>query len=315
MQHVLRVMPRIAATDATVLILGESGTGKELIARSLHRQSRRADGPFVAVNCSAIPSGFVESEFFGHERGAFTDAKDLRVGRFEQAHRGSLFLDEIGELSSDAQAKLLRVLEEHAVTRVGGRKPIEVDIRVLAATNRNLDEAVARGRFREDLYWRLAVVPLSLPPLRERANDLSILIDYLVDRLNGELGASIRGLTPSARAHLLGHDWPGNVRELENVLKRAMILSDGPLLQISDVQLSAQLPSQTGEGASGPSTLAEAVARATRRVERSLIENTLTQYRGSRGATADALGINRKTLFNKMRQYDLTDQTVDEEKA
>ena len=311
MQAVLRVLPRVAETDATVLLLGESGTGKELIARNLHRHSKRASGPFVPVNCSAIPAGLVEAEFFGHEPGAFTDAKDVRIGRFEQAHGGTLFLDEVGELSLEAQAKLLRVLEDRSVTRLGGRRPRTVDVRLIAATHRNLRDAVAQGRFREDFYWRLHVMPLALPALRDRASDVALLTDYFVDRLNGELGRSFAGVSGDARRWLAAQAWPGNVRELENVLRRAMILAEGPILQVADFHSSVGLAAE----ASVPTTLAEIVAQATSRIEREVITATLVQCRGNRTATADALGINRRTLFTKMRQYGMVDQLPDEDDA
>jgi DNA-binding NtrC family response regulator len=305
-QDVLRVLPRIAASDAVVLIYGESGTGKELIARNIHRHSRRSDGPFVAVNCSAIPSGLVETEFFGHERGAYTDARESRAGRFEQADKGSLFLDEVGELPLEAQAKLLRVLEEREVSRVGSRKAIPVDVRILAATNRNLDDEVARGRFRADLYWRLAVVPVRLPALRERRDDLPLLIDHFLDRLSNERGVESVGLSVDARAALLAHDWPGNVRELENVLKRAVILSDAPVIDVKDIQVGRSVRASADDSSPDSVTLAEAIARATDRIERSFIQATLDRHRGNRTATADTLGINRKTLFNKMKYHRLT---------
>jgi len=312
-QEALRVLTKAAATDATVLILGESGTGKELVARSLHRHSRRASKPFVAVNSSAIPAGLVESEFFGHERGAFTDAKDLRIGRFEQANGGTLFLDEVGDLPLEAQAKLLRVLEDHEVTRVGARKAVSVDVRLVAATNKNLEEAVATARFREDLYWRLNVVNLYLPPLRERREDLPLLIDHFVDRLNVELQRQVTGFSPEAGTHLLSHDWPGNVRELENALRRAIIFAEGPIVQVSDLprRLSAfaGLPS---DDQTEPARLSDIVSRAVERLERTLIETTLKQHHGNRTATADALGINRKTLFNKLRSYGFVDATLED---
>lgn len=307
-QEVLRGLAKAAATDATVLILGESGTGKELVARNLHRHSRRASGPFVPVNCSAIPAGLVESEFFGHERGAFTDAKELRVGRFEQAHKGTLFLDEVGDLPLEAQAKLLRVLEDREVTRVGGQKALSVDIRLVAATNKNLEDAVATERFREDLYWRLNVVNLHLPPLRERREDLPLLIDHFLDRVNLELGRHATGFSPEARSALVSYDWPGNVRELENALRRAVIFSDGLVVQVSD--LPRRLNAVAVPPVNRPSeatALSDVVGRTVERIERTLIETTLKQYHGNRSATADALGINRKTLFNKLRLYGFVD--------
>jgi DNA-binding NtrC family response regulator len=315
-QAILRMMPRIAKSDATVLIFGESGTGKELIARSLHQHSRRARGPFVAVNCSAIPATLVESEFFGHERGAFTDAKEQRSGKFEQAHKGTLFLDEVGELSLEAQAKVLRALEEAAVTRVGGSRPTPVDVRVVAATNRNLAQATADGAFREDLYWRLHVVPLSLPSLRERIDDIPQFVDYFLDRFNVELGTQIEGLLPEAREYLAAQPWPGNVRELKNTLKRAMILADGAWLQLSDFHRFSPVggPAATNDALSAEGlTLAETVARTVSRVERAQIETALAQYRGNRTATAEALGINRKTLFYKMRTFGLVEPSQEDE--
>jgi DNA-binding NtrC family response regulator len=309
-QEILRRLPKVAVTDATVLILGESGTGKELIARSLHQHSRRAAGPFVPVNCSAIPAGLVESEFFGHEKGAFTDAKEVRIGRFEQAHNGSLFLDEIGDLPLEAQAKLLRVLEEREVVRVGGRRPIPVHVRVIAATNKRLEEAVASGSFRDDLFWRLSVVPIHLPALRERVGDLPLLVQHLIDRLQPELGTGVTGISCEAMNHLATQDWPGNVRELENTLRRAMVYAEGPVLQLTDVRQPVPW-SSTQVADCARLTLNETVSRATGRIERALIQATLGQQRGNRMATAAALGIDRKTLFRKMRQYGLADQDHD----
>jgi DNA-binding NtrC family response regulator len=309
MRDLFRIMSRVSGVDTTVLILGESGTGKELVARGIHRRSRRATGLFVAVNCSAIPSTLVEAEFFGHERGAFTDAKDAHPGWFEQAHHGTLFLDEVGDLPLDAQAKLLRVLQDSQVTRIGARKPIKVDVRVLAATNKNLEAAVESGQFRQDLFWRLNVLALRLPALRERAEDLPLLIDALIERLSTELGLGVDSLSADARRLLLAHDWPGNVRELENTLRGAMILCEGTTL------ISRDLPPRirgdlAGHAASGDRherlTLADAVGRAVERIERSVIHATLTEHRGNRSATAESLGVNRKTLFNKMREYGMT---------
>jgi DNA-binding NtrC family response regulator len=308
-QQVLRVMAKIARTNAIALISGESGTGKELVARSLHRQSDRAAGPFIAVNCSAIPAGLVEAEFFGHERGAFTDAKQRRVGLFEQADHGTLFLDEVGDLPLESQAKLLRVVEDQSVTRIGGRQPTAVDVRVVAATNKDLRAAVAKGQFRDDLYWRLNIISIELPPLRERLDDLPLLIDYLIDRLNVDLGRRITGLTPRAFARLRGHAWPGNVRELQNALKHAMILADRDVIDVDD------LPQHLSpvDGDAGTMALADIVQRATSRAERSAIETTLARCGGNRQATADALGIDRKTLFRKMRTYGIAGADDDPE--
>jgi two-component system response regulator AtoC len=213
-------MAKLVRVDVTVLLTGESGTGKELVARAIHRRSQRSQGPFVAVNCSAIPQTLVESEFFGHEKGAFTDARESRPGRFEQADGGSLFLDEVGDLALDAQAKLLRALQEKQVQRLGARAPRAVDVRVIAATNKDLEKESREGRFREDLFWRLNVVHIRLPPLRERRADLPILIDHFVYRFNRELGLAVQAIAPDVRSLLCEYDWPGNVRELKDVAER-----------------------------------------------------------------------------------------------
>jgi two-component system, NtrC family, response regulator AtoC len=316
MREIFRVMSKCAGSDATVLILGESGTGKELVARGIHRRSARGGGPFVAVNCSAIPASLVEAEFFGHERGAFTDAKDTRPGKFEQAHGGTLFLDEVGDLPTDAQAKLLRVIEDHEVTRVGGRRPIRVDVRVIAATNKDLEGAASRGQFRQDLFWRLNVLSMRLPPLRERGEDLPLLVDFLFERLNRELGLHISSIAPEARRLLLAHEWPGNVRELENTLRRAVILADAETLQVRDLPLRIRGSSAPNGRPSGEAmTLAEAVARATERVERAVIQATLLEHNGNQSTAADVLGINRRTLYTKMRLYGLTGDEDDEAKS
>src|SRR5215471_8965101 len=318
MQEVFRIMSRLAGTDGTVLVLGESGTGKELVARAIHQNSPRSSGPFVPVNCSAIPSTLVESEFFGHERGAFTDARETHAGKFEQAHGGTLFLDEVGDLPQEAQAKLLRVLQDREVTRLGARRAIKVNVRVVAATNKDLEAAVRKGRFREDLYWRLNVLSLKLPPLRERQEDLPLLIDWFVQEFSRELGLKVTAVAPDARRLLTAHDWPGNVRELENTLQRAMILCDSTSLQVRD--LPPRIRGDQTDGAPGSRdadrlTLGEAVRRATERVERNLIQAALAEHRGNRSAAADGLGVNRKTLFNKMRLYGIAHGDDDDEGA
>ena len=316
MQEVFRVILKVAKVDATVLVVGESGTGKELVARAIHRRSRRSGGAFVALNCSAIPQTLVEAEFFGHEKGAFTGAIDSRPGRFEQAAGGTLFLDEVGDLALDAQAKLLRALQDHEVTRVGGRRAISVDVRVIAATNRYLDEAVAAGRFREDLYWRINVVAVRLPALRERTGDLPLLVDHLLDRFNRELQLSIRGLRDDARRLLLDYTWPGNVRELENTLCRAMVLAEGGLLTPADLPPRIRGEQDGDVGTAGEKQrlpLAEEVRQATELLEKRLIVARLAEFRGNRTATAESLGISRKTLFNKMRQYQLGQDETDTE--
>jgi nitrogen regulation protein NR(I) len=310
LQDVFRMMAKVVRVDVTVLITGESGTGKELVARAIHRRSARAQGPFVAVNCSAIPATLVESEFFGHEKGAFTDARESRPGRFEQADGGTLFLDEVGDLALDAQAKLLRALQERQIHRVGARAPRAVDVRVVAATNKDLEKESREARFREDLYWRLNVVHVRLPALRERRSDLPVLIDYFMDRFNRELGLSVSAIAPEARQLLHDYDWPGNVRELENTVCRAMILCEGDALTAADLPGRVRGVPRDGAPAVVSDltrlTLGEAVAEATERLEKMMILARLAEHRGSRSATAESLGVSRKTLFNKMRQYGLT---------
>ncbi len=315
MQQVFRLMAKVKDVDATVLVNGESGTGKELVARAIHRHSKRVSGPFVAVNCSAIPDSLFEAEFFGHEKGAFTDAHQRRVGKFEEANKGTLFLDEIGELAPESQAKLLRALQDRQITPLGAKGSKEVDIRVIAATNRDLERMVAEHQFREDLFWRINVVNIRLPPLRERRDDLSLLIDFMLDRFKRELGLTADSIDSDARSLLLAYDWPGNVRELENALCQAMILCEGDRIGSVDLPLRVR-----GEG--GPSqggleqdltslTLAEAVATSTERLERRMILSRLTAGRGNRASTAESLGISRKTLFNKMKQYGIEYRPAD----
>jgi nitrogen regulation protein NR(I) len=317
LQEVFRRMAKVVRVDVTVLITGESGTGKELVARAIHRRSARAQGPFVAVNCSAIPQTLVESEFFGHEKGAFTDARESRPGKFEQADGGTLFLDEVGDLALEAQSKLLRALQERQIHRVGARALRSIDVRVVAATNKDLDKEVREGRFREDLYWRLNVVHIRLPPLRERRADLLILIDHFLDRFNRELGLSVAGIDPETKRLLCEYDWPGNVRELENTVCRAMILCEGEELTVAD--LPGRVRGVPADGAVPSSrsdlarlTLTDAVAEATERLEKMMILTRLAEHRGSRTATAESLGVSRKTLFNKMRQYGLTSDDIED---
>jgi DNA-binding NtrC family response regulator len=307
MQHVFRIVARVAETDATVLIGGESGTGKELVARALHRRSRRADGPFVAVNCSAIPTTLFEAEFFGHEKGAFTDARQSRPGKFELASGGTLFLDEVGEIPLEAQAKLLRALEERTITRLGARSPIPIDVRVIAATHKDLERAVADGQFRDDLYWRLNVVGIQLPPLRERKPDIPLLLDHIIGRFNRELSLSVKAISQQARQLLIEYEWPGNVRELENTICQAMILCEGETLTVHDlpprIRGESQVEAQAASGEVERLSLAEAVRQSTERLEKQLILSRLTESGGNRTQTAESLGISRKTLFNKMRSY------------
>ncbi len=296
---VLDNVRRVAATDATVLITGETGTGKELIARAIHSSSRRKDKPLIKINCAALPAGLVESELFGHEKGAFTGAIARRVGRFELAHGGTIFLDEIGELPADAQAKLLRVLQEREFDRVGGSTPIKVDVRVLAATNRDLLKAVRDKTFREDLYYRLSVFPVQLPPLRDRKEDIPLLALFLVNKFAARIGKPLDGVDRETMRRLLGYSWPGNVRELENVIERAVILAAGPTLTIGADVLPGNVEPPACEG---PVREQAATLEAT---EREYILTVLGQtnwvVEGPRGA-AKILGLHPNTLRSRMKK-------------
>jgi len=323
MQEIFKTIGRVAHTDATVLIQGESGTGKELIARAIHSHSPRWSGPFVARNCSAVPRDLLESELFGHERGAFTGATEQRAGVFEIAQGGTLFLDEIGDMPLELQAKLLRVVQERELTRIGGREVIKVDCRIIAATNQDLERAVQQGRFREDLYFRLKVVPITVPPLRQRRGDIPELVAYFIEKVNREMATTITGVSPEAQAVLNTHDWPGNVRELENTLVRAAVLAPGPTLMPRDLALAAR---DTTVAVYDDLSLEEVVRlklkeyfRQTRdveptdlyslimeRVERPLIELTLDRTRGNQLKAATILGINRNTLHKKITELKIT---------
>ncbi|HEY2029656.1 MAG TPA: sigma-54 dependent transcriptional regulator [Myxococcales bacterium] len=282
---------KVAKTNASVLLFGESGTGKEVAARALHDESLRRSGPFVAMNCAAITETLLESEIFGHEKGAFTGATEARRGRFELADGGTLFLDEVGELAPGLQSKLLRVLEERRFERVGGSRVISVDVRLIAATNRDLAAEMAAGRFRTDLYHRLAVFPVRLPPLRERKRDILPLAEHLLVRIGEELGRRGLSLSADARNVLLRRDWPGNVRELRNVLERAAILSEGPELSPEHLQV---------QGA------ATASATTLRDAERAAIAAALAATGGHRKQAAERLGIGERTLYDKIKEYGLS---------
>ncbi len=305
MNSVFQLMEKIGRVDGTVLVTGESGTGKELVARAIHFASPRQSGPFVVVNCGAVPRDLIESEFFGHVKGAFTDARADKTGKFEQANSGTIFLDEVGELAQDAQVKLLRALGEREITRVGGTRTVPIDVRVIAATNKDLEAEVARGAFREDLYFRLAVLSIALPPLRERAEDIPLLVEHFVRKYADELGKSVLGFTPAALRSLTGYAWPGNVRELENVIYEAMVLAEGEW--VADGTLPARVrlpgapPSEGGPAAPGGlPPLKEAVQSVAGARERTLILEALRQAGGNRTRAASVLGVSRKTLFNKM---------------
>lgn len=298
---------RVAQTETTVLLLGESGTGKELFARAVHHISARRDKPFVAVNCAAIPETLIENELFGHERGAFTGAGDRRLGKFELASAGTIFLDEIGELPLAVQSKLLRAIEEKTIDRIGGRAPIPVDVRVVAATNRDLRSAAEAGEFRRDLFFRLAVFPVQIPPLRERADDVILLARHFAAQLGRELRKRPATLSERSIKALRDHSWPGNVRELENAIERACILSDSSMLEPADLGLplggSDEPDAVAGLDLSG--TLGEAVDRVTRAVERQKIRDALRQHDGNKTRAAETLGVSYKTLLTKIKEYDL----------
>ena len=300
MAKVVALADKVAQSDASVLITGESGTGKEVLARHLHAASRRARGRFVAVNCAAIPETLLETELFGHEKGAFTGAVARRVGRFEEAHGGTLLLDEISEMDVRLQAKLLRAIQEREIDRIGGTKPVKVDVRLIATSNRNLAEAVAAGRFRQDLYFRLNVVALRIPPLRERPADIGLLADHFAARFAKENGLPARKISAEAGRLLASHTWPGNVRELENIIHRAVLLAGGNEIgaEAIDLPAAANASSTAARGASAApvgSTLAE--------VERELILSTLSHCLGNRTHAATILGISIRTMRNKLRQY------------
>jgi DNA-binding NtrC family response regulator len=297
MSSVLELARRAARSASTVLITGESGTGKELVARAIHYQSPRVGQPFVAVNCKALAESVLESELFGHERGAFTGADRLRRGLFEQAHGGTLFLDEIGEVGGDFQGKLLRVLEQRTLRRVGGDADVPVDVRLVAATNRQLKEEVERGAFRDDLYYRLAVVRIHLPPLRERRDDVVPLARHFLDRFREELASPVRDWSPRVEEWLLRHDWPGNVRELENTIERGVVLALGERLELDDL-----LDPESGDGAApegAPRGLNEFLQRAA--AER--IREELARAGGVRVEAARRLGIDRVTLYRLLKRY------------
>jgi DNA-binding NtrC family response regulator len=298
---------RAAASRSTVLVTGESGTGKELVARAVHYHSDRVGGPFVAVNCKALAPGVLESELFGHERGAFTGAERAKAGLFERADGGTLFLDEIGELEPGFQTKLLRALQERRIQRVGGSEEKAIDVRVVAATNRDLRAEIAAGRFREDLYFRLAVIPIHLPPLRERREDVLPLAHHFLARWNRELSRSVAGWTPEVERWLLAHGWPGNVRELENAIERGVVLARGDRIGFDDLLVDApgeETRAETGAGGDVGASLQEFLdAAAAERIRRVLEESG-----GKRVEAARRLGIDRATLYRLMRRYGVTDR-------
>ncbi len=291
------LIERVAPAEATVLLSGESGTGKELAALAIHERSPRSGGPFVAVNCAALPEALVESELFGHEKGAFTGAHSLRLGRFELAEGGTLFLDEVGELSLPLQAKLLRVLQERSFERVGGGRPVRADIRVIAATNRDLEAEVAAGRFREDLYWRLAVFPIRLPPLRERGGDVVLLADHFAERIGARTGRPIVRISTPALDLLTIYHWPGNVRELENAIERAALLSEDGVIHAYHLPPSLQSAESTG------TVPASGLDAALARLERELLVEALKIEGGNAAAAARRLGITERRMGLSMKRH------------
>ena len=307
-RKVAQEIGRVATTDATVLLLGESGTGKELFARALHHLSERRDGPFVALNCAAIPETLLENELFGHEKGAYTGAGDARPGKFELADGGTLFLDEIGDLSSGVQAKLLRALQERAFERVGGTITIRVDVRIVAATNKDLKAEVAASRFREDLWFRLSVFPVEIPPLSRRAGDVPLLARRFLERLGRRLGRRGLEFAEDAIAALEAHDWPGNVRELENTVERAAILADGPEIHANELGLGAApgaAADRIRDLVDFDGSLSEVATRASTLVERLKIRDALEATGGNKTQAARLLEVSYKTLLNKMRDLGL----------
>ena len=327
MENLRQLIRKVARTQATVLIQGESGTGKELVARAIYRESNRANAPFIKVNCAAIPENLIESEFFGHEKGAFTGAMNKREGRFELAHGGTILLDEISEISPTVQAKLLRVLQERELERVGGNRTIKVDVRVLATTNRHLEHSVEKKEFRQDLYFRLNVVPIPVPPLRERAEDVPFLADEFMRRFTRKHGVDVTGFSDAARAVLKRHQWPGNVRELQNVIERAVILGgDGGLLQPEHLGLSTASAVATpkpaaSEMASAPGPVRSAAPMAAdafhslAELEKQHILAALEKCNGNRTHAAKILDISIRTLRNKLHEYNGTTAGAEHEDA
>jgi two-component system, NtrC family, response regulator len=295
MLRVLRDIEKMAPTNVAVLLRGESGTGKELLARAVHKLSARAHAPFVPINCAAIPETLLESELFGHEKGAFTGALKQSIGKIESANRGTLFLDEIGDVPLPMQVKLLRFLQDQVVERIGGRNPVQVDVRIVCATNQDLDLMMVEGRFREDLYYRLNEVTVQVPPLRERASDTVVLASFFLTRFAAEYGRPARGFSATALAALRDHPWPGNVRELENLVKRAVVMIDGPLLSAADLGFAT-----VGEE---PQSLTIRDARA--RAEREALQLALAQAGSNLSKAAKLLGISRPTLYDLMQQHQI----------
>jgi two-component system, NtrC family, response regulator AtoC len=330
MHGIFEVIGKVADTPSTVLITGESGTGKELVAKALHESSSRSGAPFIKINCAAIPKNLMESELFGYDKGAFTGATSSKPGRFELADGGTLFLDEIGEIPVEMQVKLLRAIQEQEFERVGGIKTIKVDVRLVTATNRDLEREIKAGNFREDLYYRLNVVPIDIPPLRERGQDIALLVEHIITKFNERLKKSIRGIAPEALAKLERHNWPGNIRELENVLERTILFCSTDRIELSDLpeeftqateavpagvpvlaEAAGSGPAAAGSGpldAQNSTSLKDVVRAETSRVERELIARALDETGGNVTQAAKLLKISRKSLQMKMKEFGLRDR-------
>jgi len=306
MVKLLETVAQVAPTEATILVTGESGTGKELVAGAIHFNSPRKEKPFIKMNCAAVTETLLESELFGHEKGAFTGAYRRKEGRFRQADRGSLFLDEVSEMSLAMQAKLLRVLQEQEFTRVGGEETIHVDVRVIAATNKELSEEIATGRFREDLYYRLNVVTINVPPLRERKEDIALLARHFLDDFSVKNKRQVTGFTPQAMDRMLKYDWPGNVRELMNAVERALVLSRSDYIDVQDMPLVLQERTEGDEEVSGSPADVPADL-PLEEVEKATILKTLESTMGNKSEAARRLGITRKTLHKKLKKYGVMD--------
>jgi transcriptional regulator with PAS, ATPase and Fis domain len=308
MRRIYEMLPRMVASDSTVLILGESGTGKEVFARAIHEHGKRKDKPFVRVNCAALVESILEAELFGVEKGAATDV-GARPGKFELANGGTILLDEIGDMAPGTQAKVLRVLQEREVERVGGHRPLKVDLRVLAATHRDLESMVREGLFRQDLFYRLNVIRLELPPLRERLADLELYVRFFLERMADRSGRKVRGLRPAALEHLKNHLWPGNVRELENVLERALVMSQGDWLDVGDLPvLRASLPASGGAVFPLPDG-----GISLEEVEKSLLGQALERAGGNKSAAARLLGLTRRTLGYRLEKHGIGDESDSQE--
>jgi two-component system, NtrC family, response regulator AtoC len=313
MQEVFKVIEKVADTPSTVLITGESGTGKELVATALHAGSSRRNKPLIRINCAAIPKDLIESELFGYERGAFTGAVSSKPGRFELADGGTLFLDEIGEVPVEMQVKLLRVLQESEFERVGGIKTIRVDVRLVAATNRDLKKDIEAGRFREDLFYRLNVVPIWLPPLRERTSDIPELVRHFVDKYNRRLNKRISGVEDKALDAMKQYGWPGNIRELENLIERTMVFADGPVIRLTDLAPHVREPPSTGaapveEAPAADASMKDIVKQKAAELEKDLITRALQETDGNVTQAAKKLKISRKSLQNKMKEFGLREE-------